>query len=74
MRALVTSGNPATALEMREVSDPAPAANESLVEIKAVSINRGELRLLAARPNGWQPGQDIAGVVVRATWKGKPSF
>jgi NADPH2:quinone reductase len=70
MRALVATGNPATALEMRELSDPAPAPNESVVEVKAVSINRGELRLLAARPNGWQPGQDIAGVVVQAAENG----
>jgi NADPH2:quinone reductase len=70
MRALVATGNPATALELREVAEPAPSANESLVEVKAVSINRGELRLLAARPNGWQPGQDIAGVVVRAADSG----
>jgi NADPH:quinone reductase len=29
-------------------------------------VNRGELRLLAIRPSGWIPGQDIAGVVERA--------
>ena len=70
MRALVATANPATALEMREVSDPAPGPSESVVEVKAASINRGELRLLAARPNGWQPGQDIAGVVVQAADNG----
>jgi NADPH:quinone reductase len=70
MRALVATGDAATVLEMREVGDPTPAPNESIVEVKAVSINRGELRLLAARPNGWQPGQDIAGVVVRAAENG----
>ena len=38
--------------------------------MRAVSINRGELRLLASRPSGWRPGQDIAGVVVRAAADG----
>jgi NADPH:quinone reductase-like Zn-dependent oxidoreductase len=70
MRALVATVNPASALEIREVSEPLPAANESVVEVKAVSINRGELRLLAMRPDGWQPGQDIAGVVVKTAENG----
>lgn len=55
---------------MREVEEPAPASNESVIETRAVSINRGELRLLAMRPSGWCPGQDVAGVVVRAAQDG----
>jgi len=70
MRALVATGDPAAALELREVDEPAAAANESIVDVRAVSINRGELRLLAARPAGWRPGQDIAGVVVRSAADG----
>ena len=35
-----------------------------LVEVEAMAINRGELHLLATRPEGWRPGQDIAGVVI----------
>jgi NADPH:quinone reductase-like Zn-dependent oxidoreductase len=70
MRALVATGNQAAALELRDVGEPSPGANESLVHVKAVSINRGELRLLATRPNGWRPGQDIAGVVSKAAEDG----
>jgi NADPH2:quinone reductase len=70
MRALVATGDPAAALEMRVVGEPAPGANECVVDVKAVSINRGELRLLATRPNGWRPGQDIAGVVLKAAEDG----
>jgi NADPH2:quinone reductase len=33
--------------------------------VYAFSLNRGEMRLFQARPEGWRPGQDIAGVVVR---------
>jgi NADPH:quinone reductase-like Zn-dependent oxidoreductase len=33
--------------------------------VHAFSLNRGEMRLFQARPEGWRPGQDIAGVVVR---------
>src|SRR4051794_15443176 len=70
MRALVATGNAQAPLELRDVAAPSPAANESIVEVKAVSINRGELRLLSSRPSGWQPGQDIAGVVAQAAADG----
>jgi NADPH2:quinone reductase len=70
MRALVATGNPQAALELREVDEVSPLEGESVVEVRAVSINRGELRLLASRPSGWRPGQDIAGVVTRAAVDG----
>jgi NADPH:quinone reductase-like Zn-dependent oxidoreductase len=35
-----------------------------VVALGASTINRGELALLAARPDGWRPGQDIAGTVI----------
>jgi NADPH:quinone reductase-like Zn-dependent oxidoreductase len=65
MRALVATGNQAAPLEMREVDPPKAAPNEVLIKTRAMSINRGELRLLASRPAGWRPGQDIAGEVVQ---------
>jgi NADPH:quinone reductase-like Zn-dependent oxidoreductase len=65
MRALVATANQAAPLELREVDDPRPAANEAVIEVKNVSINRGELRLLLTRPAGWRPGQDIAGTVIQ---------
>lgn len=46
------------------VDDPRPAGNETLVAVRAFSINRGELALLKARTDQWRPGQDVAGVVV----------
>jgi NADPH:quinone reductase-like Zn-dependent oxidoreductase len=70
MRALVATGNPALPLEMRDVDEPSPAANEVIVEVKNVSINRGELRLVANRANGWRPGQDVGGTIVRAAADG----
>src|SRR5713226_5973792 len=70
MRALVATGNPAAPLKIREVGEPSAEANQSIVEVRAISINRGELRLLAARPEGWRPGQDIAGVVAQTAADG----
>ena len=73
MDALVATGDPRTLLEVRQVEEPTPGPNEALVEVRAVSINRGELRLLASRANGWRPGQDIAGVVRRPAHSGGPA-
>jgi NADPH2:quinone reductase len=48
---------------VREVPDPVPAPNESIIEVVASTVNRGELALIGMRPAGWAPGQDVAGVV-----------
>ncbi|OLE22823.1 MAG: oxidoreductase [Catenulispora sp. 13_1_20CM_3_70_7] len=49
-----------------QVEAPVAAANQVLVDVRAFSVNRGELGLLDARPAGWRPGQDIAGTVAAA--------
>ncbi|RWP88704.1 MAG: oxidoreductase [Mesorhizobium sp.] len=70
MLALVISSGSATGLSISELAEPQPASNEALVSVHATSLNRGELRLLSIRPNGWIPGQDIAGIVERAAADG----
>src|SRR2546422_5180534 len=55
---------------IREVAEPEPKPNEALVAVHGFSLNRGELRLFQVRPEGWRPGQDIAGVVLRAAADG----
>src|SRR5436305_7164526 len=65
MLALVASSAKAEHVELREAPTPQSGAGEALIEVKAFGVNRGELRLLASRPDGWRPGQDIAGIVVR---------
>ncbi|MGC2201236.1 MAG: zinc-binding dehydrogenase [Stellaceae bacterium] len=70
MLAIVNTPNAATPVEIREVPDPEPAPNEALVEVRAFSLNRGELRLFQIRPEGWRPGQDISGVVTEPATNG----
>src|SRR3979490_665620 len=70
MLALVNTPSGPTPVEIREVPEPRPAANEALVEVRAFSLNRGELRLFQTRPEGWRPGQDISGVVVQQAANG----
>ena len=66
MLAFVNTPSAPLPVALREVADPQPAADEALVEVHAFAVNRGELFLLAMRPEGWRPGQDVAGVVVQA--------
>jgi NADPH2:quinone reductase len=72
MFAVVNTPNGQDPAEIREVDDPSPARDEALVEVRAFSLNRGELRLLASRPEGWRPGQDVSGVVLRRAEHGGP--
>jgi len=65
MLALVAAAAKPEHVAQAEVPEPAPASDQALVQVRAFGVNRGELRLLASRPDGWRPGQDIAGVVVR---------
>ncbi|HEX9132204.1 MAG TPA: zinc-binding dehydrogenase [Ktedonobacteraceae bacterium] len=70
MLALVNTPSAPIPVELNEVPEPVPMPGEAIVEVHAFSLNRGELALLAGRPEGWRPGQDIAGVVVQAAADG----
>jgi NADPH2:quinone reductase len=69
--ALIRDGQQDPPIALREVAEPEPAVDEALVEVRASSLNRGELALLSARHDGWRPGQDIAGVVIQAAGSGE---
>ena len=70
MLAVVNTPKGPEPVAVREVAEPEPRADEALVAVHAFSLNRGELRLFQVRSEGWRPGQDIAGVVVRAAADG----
>ena len=70
MLAVVNTPGGPEPVAIREVAEPPLRADEALVAVHAFSLNRGELRLFQVRPEGWRPGQDIAGVVLRAAADG----
>ena len=63
MRALVNTPREPSPVELRNVPEPQPGSGEVLVEVKAISLNRGELASFKNNPEGWRPGQDVSGVV-----------
>jgi len=65
MLAVVNTPHNRTPAELREVPEPVPATGEAVVAVHAFSLNRGELRSFRNNEDGWRPGQDIAGVVLR---------
>jgi NADPH:quinone reductase len=70
VRAVVNTPNRPAPTAIHNVQEPAPKADEALVTVRAFSLNRGELALLATRPAGWRPGQDVSGVVLEAAADG----
>ena len=66
----VTDPNAPGGLARRERPEPEPGPHEVVVAVRAYAVNRGELRLLEDRADGWAPGQDVAGVVAAAAADG----
>lgn len=63
MRALVADSSAPARIALRDVPEPLPLPGEVLVEVRAFSLNRGELRMLQTASDGWRPGWDFAGVL-----------
>ena len=71
MRALVSMQSEPFA-ELADVPDPKPRPDEALVEVKAISLNRGETRRLAQLEPGTVTGWDLAGTVREPARDGGP--
>jgi NADPH2:quinone reductase len=70
MKALVNSPAKADRLSFQDVPEPEPHDDETVLSVRSFSINRGELALMRALPEGWRPGQDVAGIVEKAARSG----
>jgi NADPH:quinone reductase len=73
MLAVVNTPGGPEPVAIREIAEPELRPSEALVAVHAFSLNRGELRLFQVRPEGWRPGQDIAGVVLKQAADGSGS-
>jgi NADPH:quinone reductase-like Zn-dependent oxidoreductase len=57
-------------LVIRDVPDPQPDRGEAIVHVRAISLNRGEVRRSTMAPAGWRPGWDLAGTIETAAADG----
>jgi NADPH:quinone reductase-like Zn-dependent oxidoreductase len=57
-------------LVIRPVPEPVPDRGEAIVRVRALSLNRGEVRRAGMAAAGWRPGWDLAGVIERAAADG----
>jgi NADPH:quinone reductase-like Zn-dependent oxidoreductase len=64
MRALVSCTAPPHA-ELADVAEPSPLPHEAVVAVRALSLNRGEVRRLERLEPGTIAGWDLAGTVSR---------
>jgi len=62
-RAVVVDPDAPGRLVIRAVGDPSPERGEAVVRVRAISLNRGEVRRAGMAEAGWRPGWDLAGVV-----------
>ena len=63
IRAVVVDPSVSGRLALHDVDAPTPAANEALIRVAAISLNRGEVRRSTTAEAGWRPGWDLAGTV-----------
>jgi NADPH:quinone reductase-like Zn-dependent oxidoreductase len=66
MLALLPTDGSDPLVKFGEAHEPPTAPDEALIQVEAFSINRGETFLLERPRDGWRPGRDISGRVIRA--------
>ena len=69
-RAVVVDPAAPGRLVIASVPDPTPDRGEAIVRVRAISLNRGEVRRAGMAAAGWRPGWDLAGEVERAAADG----
>lgn len=65
-RAVVVDPETPGRLVIRPAAEPVPGRSEAVIRVRAISLNRGEVRRSGLAPAGWRPGWDLAGEVERA--------
>jgi NADPH:quinone reductase len=70
IRAIVVDPEVAGRFVIKKVKAPQPVPSEALVQVEAISLNRGEVVRAMAAEAGWRPGWDLAGTVIKPAANG----
>jgi NADPH2:quinone reductase len=65
IRAIVANPEVPGRLAIKEVEAPQAGPSEALVQVEAISLNRGEVMGAMVAQAGWRPGWDLAGTVIK---------
>jgi NADPH:quinone reductase len=65
MRAIIVEPNAVSRLAIATVPEPQALPHEAIVQVAAISINRGEIRRAQTADAGWRIGWDLAGKIVQ---------
>lgn len=65
IRAIVVDPSAIGRLSIKEVEAPQAGQSEALVQVEAISLNRGEVNHAMETEAGWRPGWDLAGTVIK---------
>ena len=71
MRALVATPGTGARVALRDVPEPEPGPGRPVVAVRAVSLNRGEVRALDTAADGAVLGWDVAGEVLAPATDGR---
>lgn len=70
VKAVVVDPSASGRLVIQEVELASPLANEAIVKVSSISLNRGEVRRSQSAEAGWRPGWDLAGTIETAASDG----
>lgn len=70
MRAALIDPTAMGHLAVTEVADPVPSPNQAVVQVKAVSLNLGEVRRTRRESAGTNLGWDLSGIIAQAASDG----
>ena len=70
VRAIVVDPSATGRFAIKEVDAPQVGPAEALVQVEAISLNRGEVLAAMEAAAGWRPGWDLAGTVIQAAASG----
>jgi NADPH2:quinone reductase len=70
MLALTAAPSRPGGIELREVAEPLPRADQAVVAVDAVSLNQAEVKAVRAADDGTVLGWDVAGTVTQAAVDG----
>jgi NADPH:quinone reductase len=70
MRAIIVEPNAVSRLAIATVAEPQALPHAAIVQVAAISINRGEIRRAQTADAGWRIGWDLAGTIVQTAADG----